>query len=55
MPQLAEILGHSSTQVTSKYYVHVRTADLARSLRLVDLKLRPGVDTQVVTFKKSIA
>ena len=51
MPQLAEILGHSSTQVTSQYYVHVRMLDLSRALGRIDLKLRPTQDTKVIPLR----
>ena len=51
MPQLAEVLGHHSTQVTSKYYVHVRTAQVAESLAKVSQHLALGGDTEVATVE----
>ena len=55
MPQLAANLGHASTVVTSKYYVHVQTADNLWALRKVAARWEDEVGTKVVTLRSGVS
>ena len=55
MPQLASILGHASTVVTSKYYVHVQTADNLWALQKVAVGWLPEAVTKVVTLRAGVS
>ena len=55
MPQLAAILGHASTLVTSKYYVHVQAADNLWALQRVAARWQSGDGTKVVTLRRDIS
>ena len=53
MPQLAAILGHASTLVTSQYYVHVQTADNLWALKKVAARWEDESGTKVVTLRRA--
>ena len=55
MPQLAAILGHASTVVTSKYYVHVQTADNLWALKNVAAQWDEEGGTKVVTLCSGVS
>ncbi len=55
MPQLAAILGHASTVVTSKYYVHVQTADNLWALKKVAAQWDEEGGTKVVTLCSGVS
>ena len=55
MVTLKDIMGHSSAEVTVKYYVDLRQRDLESALRAVDLGIGIAVVTKPGTFVQRIA
>ena len=53
MVMLKDLLGHSSMEVTAKYYVHVRQQDLAEALEQADLRLPEADGARVLSFKST--
>lgn len=56
LPQLQKIMGHSSPQITMRYYVHLQEADLKRGLDRIDLGIgQPALGPKVVTLERRSA